>query len=171
MRRAEKVFSDICARLAAATTERTAFTAGYLGTVDADQHPQVRTVILRSVESDQFVVSFATARRSQKFFELSANPAAAFTLHDDMVQLRLTGHVAEDCAAATRNRIWQGFAEHTRAQFASFEDFAWLNLTVAAFDWLDLTASERWRGQRAEQGWQIRPVAGFRLPTDEGDTS
>jgi pyridoxine/pyridoxamine 5'-phosphate oxidase len=104
-----------------ATTRRTPFTLGYLATVDANNAPRCRAVILRRFAPDGGAVTFLTNTMSAKVQEIRANPIVALTVNDDTaaVQLRMEGHaeIIEDLYE--RRRAWESFGPQTQDLFRS----------------------------------------------------
>lgn len=134
--------SDVWDLLAHATRERTGFTAGFLATVDPDEQPRVRAVILRDADPSAATVSFATDVRSAKIRDIQLRPAVELALYDPerMLQLRLSGTADIVADPEIRAKRWADLAPHTRERFEQMENFAWVAISVTSCDWLDLAA-------------------------------
>lgn len=181
------LLDSIWQSLADATTHRTPFTLGYLGTVDANGAPQVRAVILRAVDPEKAVVHIATNSTSPKVAEIHGCPAVALTVNDDGagIQLRLTGTAAIVTDPTERAQAWRSFGPHSRHLYASpltpgatlpaesagpeapdteedlaFTRFAWVEITVDRIDRLDLSAPghDRRIFTRSENGADSAPL-------------
>ncbi len=171
---------EVWTSLVAATTERTPFTLGYLGTVASSGEPRVRAVILRAVDERRGVVAFATDSRTAKIGELSLDARAALTFYDPDrdVQLRLDGRAEIVTDTVVRREIWEGLAAGSKRLYdkpevpgtrladgvsdglgtgdeAAFERFAWVRVTVDAIDAVDLSGAEhiRCRHTRGVDSW------------------
>lgn len=115
------LLTTIWQRLEDATTRRTQFTLGFLGTADVAGVPHVRAVILREFDHDHSVLSFSTHARSTKVTQIHGNPQVALTLYDAdaAVQLRLEGTAVLVSDRARRLAAWQNLGPHSRAMFRS----------------------------------------------------
>jgi len=104
-----------------ATTHRTPFTLGYLATVDANNAPRCRAIILRRFAPDRGDVTFLTNTMSAKVHEIRAHPLVALTVNDDnaAVQLRMEGHAEIVENLAERRRAWESFGPQTQNLFRS----------------------------------------------------
>jgi pyridoxamine 5'-phosphate oxidase len=116
----EAVLDEIWRSLHAATTRRTPFTLGYLGTVDAEGAPRVRAVILRRGDRERGELALATDRRSEKVGDITGNPRVALTVYDEerSVQLRIAGRARLD-DSAERERAWASLGPHSRDLYRS----------------------------------------------------
>lgn len=87
-----------------------------LATVDADNAPQARTVVLRSVHREKAEVSVFTDLRSQKILQLRQNPQAALHLWapDVLLQLRLVGVIRIETGLESE---WQAVPLHMREAY------------------------------------------------------
>lgn len=134
--------SNVWDLLAHATRERTGFTAGFVATVDPDEQPRVRAVILRDADPSAATVSFATDVRSAKIRDIQLRPAVELALFDPdcMLQLRLSGTADIVADPEIRAKRWADLAPHTRERFEQIENFAWVAISVTSCDWLDLAA-------------------------------
>lgn len=180
------VLDTVWQSLEEATTRRTGFTLGYLGTVDEDNQPQVRAVILRRFDTERHYLLIATNAHSAKVAEIRRRPLVGLTVTDDArgVQLRITGtaRVIED--DAERARAWATFGPQTRHLYASpltpgsrladneqaesedddsaaFDRFAWVGIDLDRLDWLDISTPqhERWQFSRDGRSWSGRQIA------------
>lgn len=170
----------VWASLVAATTGRTPFTLGYLGTVASGGQPRVRAVILRAVDERRGAVAFATDSRTAKVGELAKNARAALTFYDPErdVQLRLDGRAEIVTDSAVRREVWEKLGAASKRLYdkpevpgtllaegvsdgrgtgdeAAFERFAWVRVTVDAIDAVDLSGAEhiRCRHTRGVDSW------------------
>lgn len=170
----------VWASLVAATTGRTPFTLGYLGTVASGGQPRVRAVILRAVDERRGAVAFATDSRTAKVGELAKNARAALTFYDPErdVQLRLDGRAEIVTDSAVRREVWEKLGAGSKRLYdkpevpgtllaegvsdgrgtgdeAAFERFAWVRVTVDAIDAVDLSGAEhiRCRHTRGVDSW------------------
>lgn len=177
----EDVLQRVWRALHEATTHRTGFTLGFLGTTGVHGGPRVRAIILRRFEQSPERIYFASHIDSDKVAEIRENPQVALTLHDNdrSVQLRIEGtaNVIED--DAERRRVWEQLADHSQQLYASkltpgvplhdvvnnvpvevgpssaFERFAWIRIDLARLDWLDLSAEphQRWQFTQVTGSW------------------
>ena len=79
-----------------------------LCTVDPDQHPAARVVVLRRVEPGTHELICHTDRRAPKIAELRANPATAWLFYDGpaKLQLRVTGRSSVHTDDALADAQW-----------------------------------------------------------------
>lgn len=109
--------TDAWRRLADAVTSAAhPFHLGTLATVDADLCPQIRTVVLRDADEPLRRLCVHTDRRSPKFAELLARPAASMLFYDRAarVQLRLSGTVTLHTDDALADARWAASRHSSR---------------------------------------------------------
>lgn len=89
-----------------------------LGTLDADGHPQMRTVMLRGADRATGWVEAYTDLRSAKVDELRRDPRASVLLWSDaaQVQLRLTGRAEILCGPGVAIR-WESLRDDQRLAY------------------------------------------------------
>ena len=144
-----------------------------LATVDADGHPDVRIVLLKSFDENGFV--FYSNANSSKGQQLSANAHAALCLHWKSLrrQVRVRGAVSpvsdaeSDAYFASRAREARlgAWASQQSDQLASREQFEdELKQIEKKYDGMDVPRPPHWRGWRVAperlEFWRDRP---FRL--------
>lgn len=105
---------------AAAADPQDAFRYLALCTVDAEQRPQARTLVLRQSRSPRRMLTFHTDVRSPKWQEMAANPAVTVLGYclQRRLQLRLAGRVSYYAAGSDIARqAWQALPQHTRQTY------------------------------------------------------
>lgn len=104
-----------------ATTRRTPFTLGLLGTVDASGAPKVRAVILRRLDVGRGRIMIATHAESEKAAEIRGYPLVALTVNDDVaeVQLRMEGRAEIVEEADERRSGWRSLGPRARHLYRS----------------------------------------------------
>ena len=135
-----------------------------VATIDMQSNPQIRTVVLRSVNARDHTLAFHTDRRSAKWQELNGNTSVALHFHARRaaVQIRMSGHVlvaGED----ERLKTWQHLHDGVRKTYGqklapgsvvsepeenhdcaimneaqAYANFAVINVTIHKIDWLEL---------------------------------
>ncbi|MFE4544266.1 pyridoxamine 5'-phosphate oxidase family protein [Arthrobacter sp. NPDC056727] len=117
----QELLRFIWGSLGEATTKRTSFTLAYLATVDANNAPRLRGLILRGFDAEEGSVSFTTNTKSAKADEIRRNPLVALAAIDSDagVQLRMDGRaeIVED--PAERQRAWDALGPQTRVLYRS----------------------------------------------------
>ena len=107
--------------LSEAATTRTPFTSMQLATVDRNNAPRSRTVILRSANRESRTVEIITDSASGKVAEIAGNPHVALAGYDPvgMQQLRLSGRafIVED--EQRRKMFWSALNPHTHVLYRS----------------------------------------------------
>lgn len=100
---------------------RSAFHTPTLATIGRDGAPRLRTVVLRSVASEQALLRFHTDRRSAKVEELERDAAVQMHVYDPAakLQLRLTGGASLHCDDTVASEAWAATAGPSRACYAS----------------------------------------------------
>lgn len=175
----DEVVEWVLEALGGATTRRTPFTLGYLGTVGVGGRPRVRAIILRRFDREEWRLMFATNALSPKIAEIRREPQVALTLNDDerAVQLRIEGRASVVEEQAERKRAWETFGPGSRHLYdsaavpaaplregqdagaydeaAAFGRFAWVGIGLEQLDWLDLSGAEhrRWQLSREGDAW------------------
>lgn len=155
------------AQLATAVAERkSAWRTPTLATLGRDGRPRARTVVLRSVDAVGHRIGFHTDARSDKFFELRADPRAALHFYDAAAkkQIRIEGTATLHCQDALASAAWHAAGRSARRTYASepapgaplvgpddavfaaddataFERFAVAMLRIESLDWLYLRAA------------------------------
>jgi pyridoxine/pyridoxamine 5'-phosphate oxidase len=99
---------------------RSPFTLVQSGTIGLDGAPQLRTVVLRQVRSDQNAVWFHSDARSPKVSELRADPRISLLAYDpqSQLQIRLEGVASISDDEAERRRMWTSSKAHTLVLYA-----------------------------------------------------
>lgn len=89
---------------------RNAFHMPALATVDADGHPQVRTVVLREADPATGSLRFHCDRRSAKAVEIDASGRAALHGYDtaSKIQIRVSGPARLHTDDALAEAAWSG---------------------------------------------------------------
>jgi len=89
---------------------RNAFHMPALATVDADGHPQVRTVVLRAADPATGTLRFHCDRRSAKATDIAATGRAALHGYDtaSKIQIRVSGTARLHTDDATADAAWAG---------------------------------------------------------------
>lgn len=104
-----------------------------LCSVDAQERPQARTVVLRHVDICVRQLLFYTDIRSAKWTEFDCNPVATVLAYDamDRVQLRLAGEVQLLAMGDTRHAAcWSSLSLHSRANYSGGPPGMELDLSV-----------------------------------------
>jgi pyridoxamine 5'-phosphate oxidase len=85
------------------------------------QGPQVRSVILRSVNADQCQLVFFTDGRSQKIADIEHDPRVAllFWSPRSNTQLRVCGMATLEASEMIVNGFWDRIPEYARKDYAS----------------------------------------------------
>lgn len=129
-----------------------------LATVDAAGHPQVRTVILRSISRATQDLCFYTDRRSPKCTDIERNPAISchFYCSETHVQYRFQGTACVLQDGALWQQHWAALAPHNLKDYASLAppstegipdysdtlaeaNFALILVSFTQLDWLQLS--------------------------------
>lgn len=99
---------------------RNAFHMPALATVDADGHPQLRTVVLRAAEAATGTLRFHCDRRSAKAADLAARPRAALHGYDtaSKIQIRVAGAARLHTDDAVADAAWAGSRAMSRVCYA-----------------------------------------------------
>lgn len=92
----------------AVETRRGPFHTPTIATVGHGLVPGVRTIVLRHCDARAWTLRFHTDRRSQKYREISANPAIAFHVYSQQakLQVKLLGHARLHCEDAVAGHAW-----------------------------------------------------------------
>ena len=135
-----------------------------VATVDAHSNPQIRTVVLRSVNAKNRTLTFHTDKRSSKWDELNGNRAVAlhFYARRASVQIRMSGNVTFP-NESERQEAWQHLHDGARKTYnqaapprsvinrpeaiqkhqaisdiLAYTNFAVVHVVVSKIDWLEL---------------------------------
>jgi pyridoxamine 5'-phosphate oxidase len=156
-----------------AADRRHGFHHPVIATIGLDGTPKSRVVILRNAEPEAKTLRFHTDVRSQKWHELSRNPAISMTLYDPggRVQIRIDGkatlHSGDDLAslawsnAQPMSRVIYGINPGPGVEIADgdrftlpdqqagigFENFGVVVLHVAELEWLFLKQARNRRAR------------------------
>ena len=100
---------------------RNAFHMPALATVDAQGHPQVRTVVLREADRVGGTLRFHCDRRSRKAAEISTSARAALHGYDSdaKVQIRVTGRAVLHTGDALADDAWAGSMAMSRVCYGT----------------------------------------------------
>ncbi|EJT02933.1 pyridoxamine 5'-phosphate oxidase family protein [Rhizobium sp. CCGE 510] len=105
----------------AASSPQSAFRFLNLCSVDAEQRPQARMVVLRRADGSSRVLEFHTDTRSPKWRELSANPRVTVLgfCAQTRLQFRLRGTVELHASGSDQaNAAWDKLSTWTRTTYA-----------------------------------------------------
>jgi pyridoxamine 5'-phosphate oxidase len=85
------------------------------------QGPQVRSVILRAVNTGDHQLVFYTDRRSQKMIDIAHDPRVALLFWNPRsnTQLRVCGIAAAETSELIVNRLWERIPEYARKDYAT----------------------------------------------------
>jgi pyridoxamine 5'-phosphate oxidase len=134
-----------------------------LATVDSDAWPQVRTVVLRKVDSALRQLEVHSDSRAQKIEQLQSGRASLhFYDRKSRTQIRMlclaTVHIDNPIAQLA----WDRLSDHTREQYLSFSEkfFAVIHLTAIDIDWLwlDRHGHQRNRFNWQNNAWRCSPL-------------
>ncbi|SLN42105.1 pyridoxamine 5'-phosphate oxidase [Falsiruegeria litorea R37] len=138
-----------------------------LATVDAQNAPQLRTVVLRDLDARAATLSVFTDARSHKVGELDTNDAVSLHLWapDQLIQLRLSGQTVITQGEPMRSD-WQKVPDHMREAYGhvpspgtkidasdawtvqpNIENFAKITVTLSQFDIVCLSSDGHWRAE------------------------
>lgn len=104
-------------QLQQAVTDRShGFRIIQIGTLTADDKPNIRSVVLRDVDCSEQIFRFHTNRGSHKVAELRRHGIVAAHVYDPSLnlQLRLWGHARLHEADSVADQAWQQAAEMSR---------------------------------------------------------
>lgn len=159
----------------AATTPGDAFRTPVLTSVDANGHPQARTVVLRAFDPGSMVLTIYTDKRSPKLGQLRANPQVQLLFYDAgrKVQIRATGVASVHFQDAITSAQWKNVPEYGRDDYLSRRppgaeindpsegwqseaefgaaNFCVIRIRIDHIDWLKLSSSGH---KRAYLIWQ-----------------
>lgn len=146
-----------------------------LATVDAQNAPQQRTVVLRELDAQAATLGVFTDARSHKIGELGANDAVSLHLWvpDHLIQLRLSGQAKITQGEALRTD-WEKVPDHMREAYGhvpspgtkidapdawteqpDIENFAKITVTLSQFDIVCLSPHGHWRAKFIrENNWK-----------------
>lgn len=99
---------------------RSGFHLPALATV-ADEGPRLRTVVLREADGMTGTLRFHCDRRSDKAFELAANPACALAAYDGetKIQIRIEGRAVLHTDDSVAEAAWTGSRPMSRVCYAA----------------------------------------------------
>jgi pyridoxamine 5'-phosphate oxidase len=105
----EEIYSRAWSKLqSAAKARHEPWHTAYVATV-REEHPELRTMVLRGAELTQRVVWFHSDLRSPKCHDLKRSPLGAVLFHDaqDHFQLRLNGNFSLDSHSPESETAWK----------------------------------------------------------------
>jgi len=164
-----EILQRIWCSLAAAASRRSPFTLMQFATVDENNAPKLRTIVVRGFDERTGRIAFSTNVGSRKVAELSTNRLVALVAFDGDagVQLRIEGCAEIVADPAERKQAWDALRPHTHLLFRSsapgtplssirdgqtlfggensqildpFEQFALVRVTLKHLDWLDISS-------------------------------
>jgi len=112
----EEIYSGVWEKLERAVASRhEPWRTATVATV-RDNHPEVRTMVLRGVDSTKKSIWFHTDLRSPKCTDLRNCPEGAILFHDnpDHIQLRLNGIFELDPSSSVSDEVWQDLHPSSR---------------------------------------------------------
>ena len=168
-----------------ASDRRSLFHTPALATQRDDGFPNIRTVVLRSVDEAQHRLRFHTDARSAKFREISVDPRVAVHFYDapKKIQLRINGRATLHRDDELADMAWRATRLFSRACYrvaampgaavenphalssnddtddpeAGRENFAAISVSIECLEWLNLAASGH---RRARFSWIDGAVEG-----------
>lgn len=161
-----------------ALSRKSAFHQATVATVTPDGFPAARTVVLREADRGAGVLRFHTDTRSNKFAELSKNPACVLHFYDHgaKIQVRARGTATLHNEDGVTRPIWDAMADMSRDCYrqpvgpgealsgpggadgarldheAGYAHFVVVRVAVEALDWLYLAAKGHRRARLTEGG-------------------
>jgi 3-hydroxyisobutyrate dehydrogenase len=86
-----------------------------LSTADGNK-PELRTVVLREVDNDKYIISFHTDTRSPKYKQILNNPAISALFYDPVrrIQLRVKGSASPSNDKKLLKTLWSKLNEDSR---------------------------------------------------------
>lgn len=81
-----------------------------------DNHPELRSMVMRGADSDKKIIWFHTDLRSPKCTDLKHCPEGAILFHDnpDHIQLRLNGLFSLDPSSTQSEEVWNNLHPSSR---------------------------------------------------------
>ena len=100
-----------------AAKSKSAFHTPSVATITQHGHPTSRTVVLRGAERSANRLRFHTDRRSNKFAELSINPACELMFYDPQhkIQLRVAGTARIETQTEKARDLWDRMQDYSQA--------------------------------------------------------
>ena len=81
-----------------------------------DEHPELRTVVLRQVEEKEKIISFHTDKRSPKYYHLLKNNNISALFYDSSrrIQLRIKGTASDEKNNSILKKLWEKMNKDSR---------------------------------------------------------